>query len=265
MMRDPVVFYNQGQKIIGVLHEPDFIKQNRCCGGRRVPAVAIFHGFTGTKVEPHRIFVKMAESLVSKGIAALRFDFRGSGDSEGDFAEMTLEGEISDAIKALDFLSERPELDPNRIGVLGLSMGGTVAAAVTGRDSRVKACVLWAAAADFSTLGLTQELQGGPIPDRVDMRGNVVGRAFLEGVVKARPADELARSSAPVLILHGDSDETVPYQQAYSFLEAARISRSDEDARLVIIKGGDHTFNSEPLEREVITHSTEWFVRHLLE
>ena len=57
------------------------------------PAVAFFHGFTGTKVEPHRIFVKTARELAAIGFYVLRFDFRGCGDSAGDFSEMTIGGE----------------------------------------------------------------------------------------------------------------------------------------------------------------------------
>ena len=55
-MEKPIVFKSQGQQIIGVVHMPERRKG-------KVPAVVFFHGFTGTKVEPHRIFVKMARAL----------------------------------------------------------------------------------------------------------------------------------------------------------------------------------------------------------
>lgn len=140
-MEKPVVLENLGQQMIGMLHLPEVPGP--------VPAVAIYHGFTGTKIEPHRIFVKMARALNALGIAAVRFDFRGSGDSEGDFADMTVTGEISDAVKILDFLAGLPEVDASRLGILGLSMGGAVAATVAGIDERVKSLTLWSAVADF--------------------------------------------------------------------------------------------------------------------
>lgn len=62
-MERQIVFENAGQKLYGMLHLPDRVD--------RPPAVALFHGFTGTKIEPHRIFVKMARELMSNGIAAL--------------------------------------------------------------------------------------------------------------------------------------------------------------------------------------------------
>ena len=116
-MERPVVFYNQDQQINGILHSPT--GHDAPC-----PAVAFFHGFTGTKVEPHRIFVKTARELAAIGFYVLRFDFRGSGDSEGDFSEMTIGGEVSDAIKSIDVLTAMQGVDPERIGILGLSMGG---------------------------------------------------------------------------------------------------------------------------------------------
>ena len=110
--------------MVGMLHLPE--------EKGPFPAVAIYHGFTGTKVEPHRLFVKMSRALVQKGIAGTLWIFRGSGDSEGDFADMTVSGEIADAIRVLDFLQEQPEVDGERLGVLGLSMGGAIAASVAG-------------------------------------------------------------------------------------------------------------------------------------
>ena len=121
MIERPIVFYNKEQHLNGVLHSP--ANSDALC-----PAVVLFHGFTGTKVEPHRIFVKTARELTALGFYALRFDFRGSGDSGGDFSEMTISGEISDAIKSIDVLTAMQGVDPERIGILGLRMGGGVAA-----------------------------------------------------------------------------------------------------------------------------------------
>ena len=91
--------------------------------------------------------MKLTDMLSREGIYALRFDFRGYGDSEGEFTDITFEEEISDSIKALDFLSTIEGVDPDRMGILGLSMGGAVAAYVAGRDARVKSTVLWSAPA----------------------------------------------------------------------------------------------------------------------
>ena len=143
------------------------------------------HGFTGQKVEAHRIFVKTAEALAAQGYLALRFDFRGSGDSEGAFEEMTFEGEVSDAVRAVDYLLAEEPVDPERIGVVGLSMGGAVAACLSGRDERIKATVLWAAVADFEVLGAPDRWNDSPwMPEfeSWDIGGLLVSRRFIQAL-----------------------------------------------------------------------------------
>ena len=78
-METPVVFDSKGQQIVGMLHVPN--------GRGRFPGALLLHGFTGTKTESHRMFVKLSRRLAEHGIASLRFDFRGSGDSAGEFEE----------------------------------------------------------------------------------------------------------------------------------------------------------------------------------
>src|SRR5208282_4030624 len=97
--------------------------------------------FGGTRVEPHRLFVKTSRLLAREGVASLRLDFRGSGESEGDFQSMTLSREIKDAKAALDFLRSQPGVNLERVGILGLSMGGYVAASVAAQDPSLKALV----------------------------------------------------------------------------------------------------------------------------
>ncbi len=139
---------HQGQRIAAMAHIPE--------GNGPHPAVMMLHGFTGDKVESHYLFVKTARALAQAGFVALRFDFRGSGESEGRFQDVTIPGEIEDALTVLSWLAEQPYVDVDRLGVLGLSMGGCVAAHVAGADPRIKALVLWAAVAD--PLGLFNEL-----------------------------------------------------------------------------------------------------------
>ncbi|NPV80500.1 MAG: alpha/beta fold hydrolase [Firmicutes bacterium] len=266
--RDPVTFSNKGQKIIGVLHKPG----NSSPGGGepsgKAPGVALFHGFTGQKVEAHRIFVKLAEMLANKGIWTLRFDFRGSGDSEGEFSEMTFEGEVSDAIAALDFLCGQDGVDPGRVGILGLSMGGAVAACVGGRDPRVKSVVLWSAVADFAgvplfadNVKLLQELDNNGRLNEVDLEGDVVGRDFLLGLAGAKPYEEIKKAKAPVLIVHGDADATVPVSHSEIFERA--ITGAGGKAEVYILPGADHTYNSREWESKVLQKSIEWFEKTL--
>src|SRR5437867_3887650 len=142
-MVTPVTFECKGQQIVGMLHLPE--------GRGRFPAALLLHGFTGTKTEVHRMFVKLSRALADHGVASLRFDFRGSGDSAGDFEDMTIRSEIADALEAMTFLARHRQVNTRRLAVVGLSMGAAVAAHLAARErNRVKSLVLWAPVADGS-------------------------------------------------------------------------------------------------------------------
>lgn len=259
-MRYPISFVNQGQKLLGVVHRPDSYKS----GDPLLPAVVILHGFTGTKVEPHRLFVKLAEALAAAGFLALRFDFRGSGDSEGDFEDMTFLGEVSDAGRAIDYLLAAEPVDPDRIGVLGLSLGGAVAAVLTGRDPRIKTTVLWAAAADLQTMG-QRMLSESPmwIEEKQvwDRGGNLVGRHLAEEIIGIFPAEEIKNARGPVLVIHGDGDEIVPISHAHQYISS--LNAAGITNKLEVIAGADHTFNRYAWEKSVIEMSAAWFRENL--
>ena len=232
--------------MIGILHLPQ--------GKGPFPGVAIYHGFTGTKVEPHRIFVKMARALTAAGIAAVRFDFRGSGDSEGDFADMTVSGEIADAIRVLDFLEGQGVVDGDRLGVLGLSMGGAVAASVAGQDRRVKSLALWAAVAQFSLFESEQDLlEQARTHGSADLGGNVLKYAFYEDARQQEPLKWVSRFNGAALIVHGDGDPTVPVAHADLYYDAIKGKKEK-----FIVPGADHTFNSRDWEAAVIEKTAAW-------
>ncbi|PYV05908.1 MAG: alpha/beta hydrolase, partial [Acidobacteria bacterium] len=142
-----------------MIHRPERARARR--GG---PGVVLFHGFTGDRMESHWLFVKCSRALALAGIASLRFDFYGSGESEGEFSEVTLQGEIADARVAIEFFRRQKGINPERTGLLGLSLGGTIAASVAG-PARAAALALWSALAHPAELRELAETAASPIPD----------------------------------------------------------------------------------------------------
>ena len=258
MIERPIVFYNKGQYLNGVLHSPT--DHDAPC-----PAVVFFHGFTGTKVEPHRIFVKTARELAAIGFYAFRFDFRGSGDSEGDFSEMTIGGEVSDAIKSIDVLSAMQGVDPERIGILGLSMGGCVAACVSGKDVRVKSTVMWAPLSDDPPDRREEILARSkhtPTPEEIaQLNPNIVGKAFYEELPNISPSVLIQQFTGALLVIHGSGDDVVPVSHGKRYYEL--MCDRDAPTALEIIDKGDHTFNTVASEQAVITKSVAWFQQTL--
>ncbi|MEX2305295.1 MAG: alpha/beta hydrolase, partial [Waddliaceae bacterium] len=149
--RTEIVLENFGEKIFGIFHLPIGIK--------KPPCVMFCHGLAGHKIGEHRVYVYLAELLSKVGIASLRVDFRGSGDSEGEFSEMTLEGEVSDALVALNFLRESPLVDPERIGIYGRSFGAAVDIIAAKRMGNIRSMALWAPIFDGHQWELAWEMQ----------------------------------------------------------------------------------------------------------
>lgn len=254
---EPVCFRSQGQQVIGVIHRPATLEASA------VPAVVLCHGFTGTKVEAHRLFVKTARALARAGIAALRFDFRGSGDSAGEFEEMTVSGEVQDALAALGFAREhvgRP------VALVGLSLGGAVATLAAARDGDVAALVLWAAVAQPARLAQRMAVLNSGEPSvptwqgHFDLGGNLVGKAFVEDLPHHQPLVAAAEYRGPVLVVHGTRDETVPPADADAYMQAFR----GPDKTLHLVADADHTFNRASWEHEVISTTVAWLKARLL-
>jgi len=256
-MIKPVVFKNQNQELVGILHLPENLKP-----GGKTPGIAMFHGFTGNKTEAHRLFVQVARGLCKSGFTVLRFDFRGSGDSDGEFEDMTLPGEVSDAEAALTFLMRRRSVDRGRVGVIGLSMGGRVATILASKDERVKFAILYSAALSplrdkfLSQMGKDkmEKLNSG---EAVEVsNGWYLKKGFFDTIDYVVPFEVMGGIKIPVLIIHGDRDFVVPSEEAekgYSIIKGL-----NDKNELYIVKGGDHTFSKKEHTLEVMNKTLNW-------
>lgn len=226
----------------GLLHRPDLTGP--------APVVVLLHGFTGQHIEHDRLYVQLGRALAAAGFAALRFDFYGSGDSDGDFEDWTIDSEVADAAAALDWVSAQPGLDPARVGVVGLSLGGAIAALLAGQDRRVRAVVLWNAVATGTRLA--DRLTPGPAG------GLTIGAPLIDSLRRADPTAALARFAGPALILHATGDEVVPPAAADAYA-AALGSRGE----LRHFEGGSHTFARPDWRQTVFGWTIDWLGPHL--
>ncbi|MCL6296333.1 alpha/beta hydrolase family protein [Jejuia spongiicola] len=107
----------------GTLTYPDTESQS-------YPAVVLMHGsgrnVRDYKVYGHKTFLTMTDYLSRNGIAVLRYDKRGCGESEGDFDEATYDDFASDGWSAAQYLKDRKDIDFNTIGIAGHSEGGSL-------------------------------------------------------------------------------------------------------------------------------------------
>ena len=268
-----VSFEVQGQRLWGMLHLP--------AASAPAPAVLMLHGFTGQRMEPHRLFVLFARLLAEHGIATMRFDFRGSGESEGGFDEMTPSGEVEDVIAAHAYLRSRPEVDAGRLGLLGLSMGGMVAALAVAQ-LEFQALALWAPAHPKVWLGPIPEgtpaahvwaayqgeaakpenagLNYDAANDRMDFSGNPVGLGFFEDLLRLEPFETVTRHAGPALVVHGTADPTVRFAVGETY---AKALESRGPTRFHPVPDGLHTFETLAAQREAHAVTLEFFAEHL--
>lgn len=239
---------SRGKRMASVLHLPD--------SRGRAPAVLMCHGFTGHKAESHRLFVHTARRLAQEGLAVLRFDFLGSGDSEGLFEEMTIRGEVEDALNALSFLREQPRVDANRIAMLGFSLGGCVTALSQPRAGGVKTLVLWAPVSNPM-----RWMPTGGIPDKPLNRGGfLVGVNFYRELPELKPLESVRGYKGSVCVLHGSADQSVQPDEGRAY-ERAFTNAARFEFRL--IEGADHTFTQPDHERLLIQQTVEWLKSNL--
>jgi pimeloyl-ACP methyl ester carboxylesterase len=239
----PITFTNHNQNLIGFLHMPD--------GPGPHPAVVYCHGFTGQCLEPGFIFVKLARRMADAGIASFRFDFRGSGNSDGEFRDMTISGEISDAITAIDVVKELPGIDANRIGLLGFSMGGAVASETTAKCPGIKTLCLWSPVSQTVRQNWNRAEQ--MVGDTLDLGPLVLGRGFVDDLPNHDPVAATIRWGGPLKVIHGSADITVTEESARAYLN--RPQRSE----FVLVEGAEHGWFTEPIQDRLFTETTSWF------
>ena len=134
MKEKTVSFQSAGLRLHGALGVPDGLPASE-----RRAAFLVLHGFgsnsdSANVLQPTRV-------LSEFGYVTLRFDMRGCGNSEGEFGRVICLEQVEDLGNGLDFLSRHPAVDPDRIGVIGSSFGGSVGVYAGGVNPRVAAVI----------------------------------------------------------------------------------------------------------------------------
>ncbi|MCD6509654.1 MAG: alpha/beta fold hydrolase [Thermoprotei archaeon] len=230
------------------------------CNVENPPVVLMLHGFTGNKIEDRRLFVNIARELCARGLAVIRFDYRGHGESPGSFEDFTLSQAFEDA----DLAARYALAINDRIGVVGLSLGGAVAIhlATSSLKDFIRCVVLLSPAIDFREIcvrlraGISSETSDFAYlgPQRIRLKG-------LSNICSFNGLEYAVQMSAPTLIIHAKDDSVVPYTQSTKFFKALHI----QDKELILLEEGGHVFSTYESRRSAIKQCTSWLIRHLTE
>lgn len=210
-------------------------------GKDKCPLVIIVHGFTGNMEEPH--ITETARVAVEAGYAALRVEMYGHGQSDGRFRDHTLYKWISNMLavveyaRNLDFVTD--------LFLCGHSQGGLLVMLIAGMcPNKFRAVIPLSPAWMIPEIARKGEILGTAIdpvniPDEFVQNGeNVLSGNYIRVAQTLHVEDEIERYKGPVLIVHGDEDEAVPYEYG---VKAAELY---SNAKLVTIKGDTHCFDN---------------------
>ena len=188
-------------------------------------------------VPGYRPFRDIADTLARRGIAVLRYDDRGFGESTGNFAAATPLDFAQDVRAAVAWLRARPEIAAGRVGLIGHSEGGLVAPIVAADDKAIGAVVLLAAPArrgrELLEYQQRYQIERDTTLDAAGVdSARAAGREQLDSlsgssrwwsfVLGYDPLPTAVRLRMPVLILHGETDRQVTADQAAELAQAIR-------------------------------------------
>lgn len=219
------------------------------------PALCLCHGIpSGQQPTPgDRGYPGLAERFSAAGFVTMIFNFRGTGEAEGN---LDMRGWIRDLEAAIAHLLSMEAVDKSRLCLLGSSAGAAVSVYVAANDPRVSCVVTFACPADFSFLADRQRARAtidhfrtiGVIRD-VNFPSSI--QEWLDGFNIAAPIRWIDRiSPRPILLIHGETDDLVPLAHAHKLFQ-----RAGQPKELLIIPGAGHRLRQ---EEKAVAAAMDW-------
>lgn len=230
------------------------------------PVAVFFHGFGGTRVEASRMFIAQARQLTAAGITVVTYDRAGHGESDGDFFDTTVTGDIRTAHRVLEAVRALPGVDGDDLHLLGMSLGAVIASVVAAGQQPtrpVRSLTMWSTAAVFVDEIRSGRIQGMPLHTLdtlgwFDFHGMRMGPAMRADAVAFDPYGRAAGYEGPALLLHG-TDDFVPHTYAERY---ATPEVFGDRAEVVVVEGADHGWEQLPQRDELHDRTTAFVTAH---
>ena len=234
------------------------------------PLVVIHHGHGGGRNENGGL-ARVAEALAEAGIASIRMDFAGAGDSQEPFTDLSYTTMLADSDAALRYAVRNLPVDEDRIGAFGYSEGSAVVAMQAGEPfTPYQAVALMGPVAnpaeDFAAswggdeafAAYYEEAQANGFASVTTFFGQVQDTSleWFEETLAADPVDDISYFDGDVLVLWGEAEQIIPFEEAKAYMAATADSAASNE--LVTIPEADHGygFYSEQPEVDALLHET---------
>ncbi len=275
------------ETVVGQLYLPD--------EAGPFPGIVLCHGFAGVK---ELLLPAYAERFATAGYAALAFDYRGFGGSQGERGRILPERQISDILSAIGFLTNQPEIAADRIALWGTSLGGANAVVAATRDPRVRCLSVQLAFANgervvtgamseqekerlLTSLKRLEDRRARTGKETMVALGDVLtdeqSAAFYERhadhpalnievplltvaeTLKHKPEDALPNLKIPLLVVAAGKDSVNPPQESVLLFE-----RANEPKSLMMLDDATHyeLYEGSYLDK-VSERQIDWFGQHL--
>jgi len=228
---------------------------------RNAPLVIFAHGFAGD-MDEKGLFVGARDFFAGKGFSVLRFDFRGCGGSGGDFRSIRLDDLAVDLTNVIKFVRSSNAMEPRTIGLVSFSLGAGIA--ILANPANIGAHVFWSPAV-YTNRDMAPRYRTREIDNQIAQQGwfnkagQKIGQQFLESLNSSRIEHSLTRFRHPTLVVHGRNDERIPPRSSETLIRSLSAS-----SKLLLIPDADHSFRSQPSQREWLFSATAaWLDKRL--
>lgn len=218
--------------------------------GEKFPFVVMAHGHGGMR-DVFGSYTRVSEGLAKKGLASIRMDFSGCGESKESFKENNLTNMIADVTASIEHMKSLENIDGEKIGMLGYSMGGRIAM-LSSENHKFEAMTLWAPAGTDGSDPMIAFLDGQESYDKLkcdaEKNGSVMfttrfgqeqelGNQFFIDMEATKPLEAIAKYEGPILVINGSVDDIVAPRIPATIVESATKASKVEK---IEIEGASH-------------------------
>lgn len=237
-------YFDSENELFGILEEVE----------DRESVVLFLHGFGGSHLGPHYSYANLSDRLRGEGYSSFRFDFYGSGNSEGEFFDQDIYTMLEDAEEAIEYLEEEKEF--RSMHLVGHSRGGNVAMMLS-EERSFESITTWATVYDYSDLWTKTSLEASRENDAIRTYGFRYPVDALRELDEMEFGDLMSEIEEPTLIAHGWKDLLVPFNHAEYLYEKA-----NEPKELLGLKYSNHIFSNPDDRSKLLEKTLSWIKQH---